>query len=775
MSERLLLTLILLATALIGWSYAVANPVFEGGDELWHYPMVQHLSEGNPLPVQVFDPAEAGPWKQQASQPPLYYYFGAWLTGWIDSSDMPEIRWQNPHVNNGIIASDGNINLTIHNPDWNPFWGTLLAVRLIRFVSVLMGVVTVYFTYRIGKYAAPQRSEVALGAAAIVAFLPMRLFVSAAVNNDNGIIMLATMAVFSLVRFVALADAEQTTSAVYRQVTLIGITIGLACLTKIIGVGLLPLAFGALFLGNWKASVRESDFVRRMSVVFGRTLVQTTLVALITFAIAGWWYIRNVQLYDDWRGWSAFIAVLGQRSQPASLAQLWDERFGFMMAYWGLFGGVNVPLPIGVYHFLNTITVLGVFGFSGYLLQQLVQYGRKPQETNNRAVAIRILTHVLDFAVRHATIVICFVWMVAVVAGLIAWATTTWSSQGRLVFGALQAEVVLLTLGLIGWMEGRVVRFGRILIITLATFLFLVAAAAPFFIIRPAYAITTSSTTTTAPLATFGDSIALLATLPDYPKAIAAGDEFEVCLDWLILKEIERNWSVFVHLNDPILNNPISQRDMYLAQGLLGTSFAKPGTTIHNCYLLQVDPTAIGPVDLTLDVGLYDFATFERLPTETGAGHHTLDTITLQSIPTDERRAPRANFGDEIKLVDFEINSRRVERNDTLNLTLHLSALAELNTDYSVTAQIVSEALSDTTRWAASDLGLASSNWQPDELQSIQLQLPINPETPAGVYRLILGVYTQTDEGFRNLSLISADGRITNDNLLTLTKLRIDE
>ena len=67
---------------MLGIGYAVLTPVFEASDELWHFPMVQHLANGHPLPIQVFDPELAGPWKQEASQPPLYYYLGAALTFW---------------------------------------------------------------------------------------------------------------------------------------------------------------------------------------------------------------------------------------------------------------------------------------------------------------------------------------------------------------------------------------------------------------------------------------------------------------------------------------------------------------------------------------------------------------------------------------------------------------------------------------------------------------------------------------------------------------------
>ena len=170
MSEKRWLTLIIILFVLLGFLYAIISPAFEVSDELWHYPMVRHLADGNHLPVQVFDPALAGPWKQEASQPPLYYWLGAALTFWIDTSDMGEVRQENPHVDNGLITQDGNRNLVVHNPTINPWQGTLLALRLVRLFSVLISAGTVFLTYSIAKKAVPDRPEIALGAAAVNAF-----------------------------------------------------------------------------------------------------------------------------------------------------------------------------------------------------------------------------------------------------------------------------------------------------------------------------------------------------------------------------------------------------------------------------------------------------------------------------------------------------------------------------------------------------------------------------------------------------------------------------
>ena len=91
--ERSALAIILFVYLVAGLQFAFVTPIFEASDELWHYPMVHHLADGNPLPVQTFGPALAGPWKQEASQPPLYYYVGALLTFWVDRSDVDLDLW----------------------------------------------------------------------------------------------------------------------------------------------------------------------------------------------------------------------------------------------------------------------------------------------------------------------------------------------------------------------------------------------------------------------------------------------------------------------------------------------------------------------------------------------------------------------------------------------------------------------------------------------------------------------------------------------------------
>jgi hypothetical protein len=791
MNEKRWLRLILGLFVLLGVTYALTTPVFEASDELWHYPMIRHLADGNPLPVQVFDPDQAGPWKQEASQPPLYYYLGAALTFWIDASDMETIRWENPHVDNGILTSDGNNNLIIHNPEASPWQGTLLAVRIVRLFSVLLGAVTVYLTYLIGKELAPKRPEIALGAAALNAFTPMFLFISGAVNNDNLAIPLASLALLLMIRMVGKQySVGQYSVTDYLK---IGTVIGLALLTKEGTFGLLPLAFGTIFIALWKkrdaalrgegaalrresTALRRGGFWREIFKLLGQTAVSFLILLLPVILIAGWWYWRNIVLYGDFLGWNAFIAVLGQRAHPASLAQLWSERWGFMLSYWGLFGGVNVPMPLWIYPVLNGVILVGVFGFAIYLMKEIREW-RLETERNLQSPISTLLNFVAD----KFALVICLLFTTAVIVGLIQWATTTWSSQGRLVFTAMSAINVLLAAGLIGWLPRRL---GKRLILLVAGFLFVVATLAPFVWIRPAYAQGQYSApwlVQQAKNVNFDNKMRLVGfeigqtAVSQQKTTYQPGDTVDVMLEWEVLAPMSRDWSVFVHLTDPVIGVPIAQRDMFLDQGLRPTTLLRPGERIFNYYQLTIPETAVAPADLQLSVGLYDFNSppFERMPlvNEPNRDSVVLTQLSLQAAAGDLPNPTAVNFDNELELVGYKLAPRQAAAGETVDLTLYWQTKRPLTTDYTVFAQVVDET---TTRWASQDLGQPTSSWAEGEIQTVQLSLTLQPETPAAVFPIIIGLYTLDEGQFNRLQIIAADGRPTDD-FLQLTLLRVTE
>ncbi len=780
LNEKTLLRLILGLFILLGVSYALLTPPFEASDELWHYPMIQHLGNGQPLPVQVFDPHQAGLWKQEASQPPLYYYMGAALTFWIDTSDMERVRWLNPHVDNGVITADGNRNLAIHPDHFSNWQGSLLAIRLVRLFSVLLGACTVYLTYLIGREVAPERPEIALGAATVNAFTPMFLFISGAVNNDNLAIPLASLGVLLLIRLVN--RPPQTTPAIIKQTLLFGVVTGLAILTKQGTFALLPLAVGAFAIFQWTRWTARSNFAfswRGFGRLLGNTAVQFLLMLLPVLLIAGWWYWRNIQLYGDFLGWNAFIAVLGERETAAPLAQLWQERDGFMMSYWGLFGGVNVPLWGWVYTVLNGLALLAVPGFLLYLGQMVRRWwgahGRGYASQPNPLPA-KAITLLFNFVRDQFCLVVILIFAGGVVYGLLQWATTTWSSQGRLVFTAISALSLLFVLGLAGWMPTR---WARPTLGGVSGFLFTIAALAPWLIIQPAYQpppITQGGACTVAvcldeaePPIFSGHWRLLGYELAASRQPLQPGDTVDVTLEWQIVNPSDRDWSVFVHLHDPVLGVPIAQRDMYLGQGLRPTSLLSAGDTGQNFYRLTVPDTAVAPAELTLNIGLYDYQNGERLTLPNQQDSLTLTTLPLASRPGDTPNPVQINFENKIELIGYELTPRRLPAGDKAELTLFWRPLAPLDKDYTIFAQIVDP---DTTRWASADVPQPTSGWSLGETYSLTIPLNLREDAPAAIYPLRLGVYLYENEQFQNLQRVTSDGRLTDD-FINLTQVRV--
>ncbi|HEX2908552.1 MAG TPA: glycosyltransferase family 39 protein, partial [Phototrophicaceae bacterium] len=314
-----ILVFILAAYVILATIYSIVTPIFEVSDELWHYPMVKYLAEnGLQLPPQ--DPANPGLWRQEGSQPPLYYMAAAVLTAGIDTSDLDTVRRINPHADIGIVRPDGNANMIVHRPGAEDFsWrGTVLAVHLIRFFSIVLGLGTVLVTYQLAREIFPHYPVIALDAAALNAFLPMFLFISGSVNNDNLSNLLGNLLTLLIVRLVKTARTQgDPVGRPYKfanlhDYVLLGLVTGAGLLAKLNIGFLIPL----VALGLLVVSLRQRDW--RPLVIGGG------ISGGLTVLIAGWWYLRNWQLYNDPSGLAMFLQMVGRRAVPANLTQLWS-------------------------------------------------------------------------------------------------------------------------------------------------------------------------------------------------------------------------------------------------------------------------------------------------------------------------------------------------------------------------------------------------------------------------------------------------------------------
>jgi 4-amino-4-deoxy-L-arabinose transferase-like glycosyltransferase len=760
--------------------YSIVVLPFEASDELWHYPMAKYIADNWALPVQ--DPENVGPWRQEGSQPPLYYFIGAVATAWIDTSDVAVVRHLNPHADNGIATSDGNINLITHNrkAESFPWQGTTLAVHLIRCLSVLMGTVTVYLTYRLSLELMPGRLNLALGAAAITAFTPMFIFISAAVNNDNLVILLASLAILIMVRIVKTAneDSRSTFHASHftyyvSYFTLLGLVVGLALLTKESAGGLILLTALTVAFVSWR---------ERSLKIF---LVGGLLTGGLTLLIAGWWYLRNWQLYDDPLGQNVFIEILGQRDVPADLSQLWRERVSFIRGYWGNFGGLNVLMPEWVYTILNGFLVVAAVVILLPLLSRAKSLIR--DLTSSRTDAPPELPGRTGVSIsRSADWLLVLLWPILVVVLWIMWATTTWSSQGRLVFSAISVWSFLLALGWYNLTRLPPKGWRSAAFFSAPFFMFIVSLVAPFAWIRPAYARPTALTEeelaaiTQRVDATFfhpaGGQIKLLGY--DTPvQAAYPGEQVPVTLYWEAIQPFAQDYSIFLHLVDAHDLVP-AQRDAFPGMGTLSSQWLRPGQRWAEQRVLTLPTTAFSPNQAAFEVGLYDYATGERLTAVGTEGQITGDNVRFGGLEIRARSEDvpnpiRVDFGGELELVGYDLRPRALRPGEAAILTLYWRGQRRMAENYSITTQFVNK---DGVKAAQKDAwpfdgAVPTSLWEPGSLIEESRELLIFEDAPPGIYDVYVAVYP-SGEPQALLVVTPSGGRLQTDHVV-LTTVRV--
>lgn len=756
------LLVLLVLFVFLGALYSVTTPIFEAGDELWHYPHVWWIARGNGLPVQ--DPAQKQLWEQEGGQPPLYYALAAAATFWIPTDDLPERLWRNPYARIGVPLAFGNKNMIVHTPAENfPWQGTVLAVHLVRLLSVLFSTGTVYLTYRLATtVTAPssveQHSTLALAAAAIVAFNPMFLFISASVNNDSLAALTATAA---LVLVVQLATRGVST----RRLLALGAACGLALLTKVSNLAVILVAMIVL---AWLAG-RARDW-RILLKGGGLVLAPTAL-------LAGWWFVRNYQIYGDPLAFNVWLQIAGGRP-PQTLLGLLGEFQGFRISFWGNFGGVNLIAPEWVYALLDLFSLLALFGLiigaiaalrlhtasraNGELSSRLKgETPVRPSSSVPRPLS-RVHLPPLSWILALAVLV--------VFAALVRWTWLTYASQGRLMFPAIASIAILMTYGL-GNFGAFALELARpfyrrascllpsaylVLPIILCLVLFAFSAAAPFLLIAPAYAPPprlAARAVVPNPVHLRFDADGAQPELVGYEAARAATNgELPLTLFWRTGTPISEDLALYIHVYDAA-GNLLGQWDALPGNGLAPTRFWQPGEILVDSYRVPVaSPRAPPPIG-RIEVGLVRVGTTRPLGARNPEGQEitpTLGTFKFAQTPAPPAAA-RAVFGEQFRLVDLALETRRspltLHPGDRLAVTATLQAIRVPDAAYTLFAHLVDASGNIIAQDDAQpfDGAYPTTLWDANEVVTDSLTLQLPPDLPVGTYALEFGIYRAAD------------------------------
>jgi hypothetical protein len=713
--------LVVLVAAYLGLAtlFATAVPLWEAPDAVWHYLFAAHLAAGNGLPTRADEGVDA-PWRQQGSQPPLYYLAVAPLIALVGPTDADTAIRFNPHAAVGVAGPGGNVNRMVHHRAERtlPWRGTVLAARLVNLAGVLFGLVAVLATWAFAREVFPDRPAVALAAAGLLAFNPEFLFFSGSISND-----IAIAAAGALVLWRAAVVLRR--GATRRGCVWLGVACGLALLTKLSGLWLLPVVGGAIVWVGWRDGRGLRGLVRPMAW-FGIPML----------LVAGWWYLRNLLLFGDPTGLPLMLSVMQPRALPPTWRELAVQMAAVWRSYWAVFGWFNVPAPGWVYLGVTALAVLGLGGLAVMLVRGRLKRG----EVEGVALAAGSVA--------------------LMVVALVAWAQVRYP-QGRLFFPAAPALCLLVGAG---WTAGWSTRAGTRVAGGIGGGLAVVSVILLWSVIRPAYAPAAPESHTDFPMGwqvlftdpETMDQLGWIGANFDRHSPVRPGTTLNIDMQWITLKSLRQDYSVFLHLIDE--NGLIvAQRDTFPQSGRSATSdweapsradseLPDPGRQVYpDLHPFVIPPSAEAPCDCRLIMGVYDHTTGRRMRTEDGQDHIDLSEIRIEPAVSAEGIPNPLNvpFGDDIVLAGYNLDHRAVRAGEMFNLTLFWKAARTPPVDYKVSIQL---RRGPAEIWAQrdeqpADGARSTSGWQPGEIVEDLHPVLVYPEAPPGVYTMFIKLY----------------------------------
>jgi hypothetical protein len=720
--RRGILVAILTLYLLLAVGYGIATPLFETPDEHLHFFTADFIAREKRLPV-IGDEGLMG---QEAAQPPLYYVLGALLIRPIDTTGAIGLLWPNPRTDTSATAGNLfggaltdpdnrrgeslagqpiNVNMFVHGPAeaW-PWRGYALAAHVLRFFSALIGLGTLLCIHAAAAVVWPRDDLRPLLATALVAFLPQFAFLHGGVNNDTAITFFSAAALWQLLRL----RYEPPTP---RRYLLLGLTIGLAMLSKAAGILLLLYCLGVLGVLAW---ARRDRFLAEL----GRLAAGVALPALL---LGGWLLVRNTLLYGDPTAANQFVLMAGGLRRY-SLRQVWGDMDRVWNSFFALLGWMNLQAPAWVYAIWNGIVVLAVAGSAAGVLQDVGGRGAAADprlSLPDRGRLVRLGLH-------PATIL--FGWFLAVAAGWLQFMLRTPADQGRLFYPALVSIALGAAYGLGRWFRPWLQSL--IAGLALLTSVFCLVVLTPFAYGRPPSVDAVPAGA--APLSiAFPEGLELLGAEVETAGA-EPGDWVWVTLYWRA-QPGRRGDPPLVHLE--LFGRDferVGETVAYHGRGNYPAMLWPEGAIIQDRLAVQLESWAMLPALGRLTVKLGE-----------DAARQDVGTVKLAPAAWPEPLAPLARFGDSVELNTAEVSAARAAPGETVEVRLGWQVLAPPAADLHVFVH-----LGDPTQppLAQSD-GPAMGGqypaflWADGEVFGETVSLALPADLPPGEYPINVGLY----------------------------------
>jgi hypothetical protein len=714
------------------------SPAFEAPDEWYHYRFIRDLIADRQLPVQVL-----GQPKTESHQPPLYYVAGAVLTCWI--SDDATLPVTNPYWGYQAeqVGIDNKRQYLHAGTELRPCRDRCLAVRVLRACSIVLGGLSVLCGWHALNEVFENRAYV-VGATALLAFNPMFVYISSAISNDNLIILFTMLALWLALRAVRRGINS-------REAVLAGLVAGLALLTKVSGLLLLPLFALAYGLAAWHR--RE----------WRRAAKGLALVVGLAVLLSGWWFVRNLMLYGELTGIQLMGKIWAERTNPDLMAAFQELPY-LWATYWGRFGYGQIPFSTAIYNGIAGVAAIAVIG--------VVKLWVRPPRW-------------FDKETRLCVLVLLAVVGFFLVSTLNYMRISPVAAMGRFLFPVQAAIGGLLFLGLAVWLPDRwapVLAVGTMICLVVLALVALLGYIAPAYA-RPQLVSLQRVTEKTRPIdVRFGTghgSIRLVGYSLDRDRLLA-GEEATITLCWESLALMEEDYVYYVHLLGEN-ESKIGARDTHPGLGRYPTSRWTPGDVFCDDVRVPIETWAPAPAIYDVAVGwyLYEAGSITAwLPAyDPDGGPLELVTVGKIKVAPEEYAAVEvpsrveANLGGQVVLLGYSVDKLEAAPGEEAQVVLFWEAQTPHLADYTVFLHL---AASEGPPHAQADSpprhgAYPTSFWDLREVVVDPRSISVPADLPPGEYPLVAGMYLlETGE---RLHWLASDGSLQGDAvpLTTLT------
>jgi hypothetical protein len=265
-----------------------------------------------------------------------------------------------------------------------------------------------------------------------------------------------------------------------------------------------------------------------------------------------------------------------------------------------------------------------------------------------------------------------------------------------------------------------------------------------------------------------------------HPMIVTPGEWVSYTLFWQPLTLVPTNYHGFIHLVD-IHGIPLAQKDQ-----IAGSLLRPP--LLWDLYNLQEDRySLLIPEDAAGGLywprfGLYDFATLERLPAYDADGNLLPNGPELPPIKVVNKRSspePARPLALEVGSIatllgyDLDLPDTPLRPGDSFTLTLTYKANTVTETGYTQFVHLYSPQLGMAAQTDSPPAGGGNPTWAwvPGETIVEAINLTVQPDTPAGEYELLVGLYDPANG--ERLPLTQADGAPLPNGQVALEKLNI--